>query len=135
MLLAFASMALLGGCSKTAEDLSKPSHMFDVLATTWKDAKATLQTDNPALGQLAAIENILAGPMRRMIEQDYSGSNKDEVLKRYDALAVGFKTNITPMLGRGGYAVVLNSGYTNQNVRDAFMKLDADFEALMKVAK
>ena len=134
-LLAVASMVLLCGCSKTAEDLSKPSHMFDVLSKNWQEAKATLQTDKPMLGQVAAIENILSGPMRRTIEQEYSASNKAEVLAKYDALAAGFRANVTPMLARSGYAVVLNSGYTNQNVHDAFMKLDTDFEALVKVAR
>ncbi len=134
-LAAVGSVLLLCGCSKTAEDLSKPSHMFDVLSKTWAEAKATLQTDKPSLGQVAAVENVLYGPMRRTIEQEYTGPSKAEVLKKYDALAEGFKANVTPMLGRTGVAVVLNPGYTNQNVRDAFVKLDADFAALIKAAQ
>ncbi len=73
--------------------------------------------------------------MRRTIDQDYTGPNKAEILKKYDALAEGFKANIAPMLVRRGYAVVLKSGYTDKDVRDAFMKLDADFEALIKATQ
>lgn len=130
--LAFA--VVLAGCSKNAEELSSPSHMFENLRKCWADAKATLQTDAPMHGRVACVENILAGPMRRTIEMDYSKPNKAELLKKYDDLAAAFQQNVAPMLGRTGYGVVLNSGYTNQMVRDAFMKLDVDFEAMVKLA-
>jgi hypothetical protein len=129
-----ALIVVSAGCSKNAEELSSPSHMFENLRTCWAGAKETLQTSEPKLGQVAGVENILAGPMRRTIEMDYSKPNKAELLKKYDDLGAAFQQNVSPMLGRTGYAVVLNYGYTNEMVRDAFMKLDADFEAMVKLA-
>ena len=136
VVLAMVAVALsFSGCGQTAKELSAPPYLFQRLRDHWTAAKAELQRDKPDFGFVAAVQVDMSGPMWRRIDQEYTGPNKAEILKRHAALSATFESTISPMLSSTGYAIVLRPGYTKEQARDAFMKLDGDFEAMMKLAK
>ncbi len=129
--LAFAS----AGCGKNASDMSRPSYLLDRLRQHWAMAKTDLQKEKPDYGIVGGLGADLSGQVTRMIEQEYTGQNKAELLKRLAALSAGYDSTISPMFAPTAHEIALRSGYTDAQLREAFAKLDVEYEAMIKLTQ
>ncbi len=130
LLAAAAAGLLASGCRDKVEELSTATYTLGVLHKVWLKTRESLAAEPPDLNFLRSVEICLDGRTRRAVEMKYDRPNKQQVLAKLVALADAWNRDMMSMVDPSTFAVKLKAGYTAENVRDVFEKLDGEYRKL-----
>ena len=127
---AVAAALTAGGCKSRTKSVSDSEYMLGLLHEAWPSARESLNASDPQLGKLHSVYIILVQRLPRRVEKDYTRSDKAQVVAKVNSLAQGYDSQVWAKVEIVGSAVRLKAGFTVEQVREAFMKLDAQYREL-----
>lgn len=135
LIVALAAAGLFGltGCKDKAKELSAANAQLARQHKVWNNALASLRSEEPNLELVRAAEGLLLRTHRR-VGMDYPGANRQEVLDKLKGIADRFAAEVAPKVNLGAPLVVLRPGVTMDEVRDAFEKLNEEYQELVAMA-
>jgi hypothetical protein len=131
-ILCILVLLVAGGCDDRRKlcGISDAASLLAQQHTVWHNARATLQSPQPNVAQVAIVSALLGGRTRRRVEMDYAGPNKAEVLAKLDELSGAYQQQVMTKLDTTGPRPVLRAGVSIDVLRDAFMRLDPSYQQL-----
>jgi len=134
LLLPVVGAFVLAGCGGGGtESVSDPKYYLGKLSESWKEAREALESGSSDLKPFFFIRRGLSDRTRNKLEDDYKGSNKDEVMAKFDAVREAYEKTIASKLNIGRGEVTVRRGVKLTQVKAAFDALDADVKALVKM--
>ena len=120
----------LAGCDdrkRQADELSSYDYILGLQHKYWNQARQSLQSDQPNLDLLRAVERLLSGRSMRSVQSNYDRPNKKAVIASLEAIQKAFSEEISPKVDTRSPKVQLRPGVTLGQLREAFERLDKDY--------
>jgi hypothetical protein len=135
LVLSLLVAGLACGCRNEAKEISNYRYLLASQTEEWNKALEGCRQGKPDLRQFRIVGGYIGERTRLRVEQEYSGSNKPEVLNLLNELSAEYQTNIISRMYATEQGVFLNPGVTPESLSDAFLAMNDRYQKIVEMTK